>query len=62
VADPCGQGPFAFRRFVFQGVERGFELRSASKTLGNEGALIFVEKEGPPVRVNGPRVGEAIAE
>jgi hypothetical protein len=60
VTDPCGEGPFAFRRFVFEGVDRGFELRSGSKTLGNEGALIFVEKEGAPFRVNGPFVGEAI--
>lgn len=60
VADPCGEGPFGFRRFVFQGVDRGFELRSASKALGNEGAFIFVEKVGPPFRVNGPFVGQAI--
>ena len=59
VTDPCGDGPFAFRRFVIEGVDRGFELRSASKTLGNEGALIFVEKEGPAFRVNGPFVGDA---
>jgi hypothetical protein len=60
VADPCGQGPFAFRRFVFEGVDRGFELRSANKVLGNEGAFIFVEKEGAAFRLNGPHVGEAI--
>lgn len=60
VIDPCGEGPFAFRRFVFEGVDRGFELKSASKILGNEGALLFIEKEGAAVRVNGPYVGEAI--
>jgi hypothetical protein len=60
ISDPCGEGPFAFQRFVFQGVDRGFELRSANKTLGNEGVLIFVEKEGPAFRVNGPFVGQAI--
>ena len=29
VMDPFGNGPFAFQRFVFEGVDRGFELKSA---------------------------------
>ena len=29
VTDPCGTGPFVSRRFVFEGVDRGFQLRSA---------------------------------
>ena len=29
VNDPYGQGPFAFQRFVFEGVDRGFQLKSA---------------------------------
>ena len=28
VMDPLGNGPFAFQRFVFEGVDRGFELKS----------------------------------
>jgi hypothetical protein len=28
VADPCGRGAFAMRRFIFGGEDRGFELRS----------------------------------
>jgi hypothetical protein len=61
VADPCGQGPFAFRRFVFEGVDRGFELRSAFNDGDHPTVLIFVEKEGPPFLVDGPRAGQALA-
>jgi len=53
VSDPCGNGPFAFRRFVFQGVDRGFELRSAYNLGRNQAVLIFVEKEGPAFQVDG---------
>jgi hypothetical protein len=60
VNDPCGPGPFAFRRFVFEGVDRGFELKSAYDMNGNKAVYIFVEKEGPPFRVDGPHVGEAL--
>jgi hypothetical protein len=59
VTDPCGQGPFALRRFVFKGVDRGFQLTSA---IDNPVAksVIFVEKDGDPFRVDGPHVGEAV--
>jgi hypothetical protein len=60
VADPCGHGPFVFRRFVFQGVDRGFQLTSALDAGGFQQSLIFVEKEGDPFRVDGPHVGQAI--
>ena len=52
VIDPCGQGPFAFQRFVFEGVDRGFELKSAYEGRGFPEVMIFVEKEGTPFRVN----------
>jgi hypothetical protein len=59
--DPCGNGPFAFQRFVFEGVDRGFELKSAYTGLGYSCALIFVEKEGPPFNVSGSKhIGEAV--
>ena len=58
VNDPCGQGPFAFRRFVFEGVDRGFELRSTYHSDGYPEVLIFVEKEGPAFRVDGPKAGQ----
>jgi hypothetical protein len=60
VADPCGQGPFVLRRFVFQGVDRGFQLTSALDAGGFKQSLIFVEKDGDPFQVDGPHVGQAI--
>jgi hypothetical protein len=59
VTDPCGQGPFVLRRFMFQGVDRGFELTSALEATDSN-SLIFVEKAGDPFRVGGPFVGQAI--
>jgi hypothetical protein len=53
VTDPFGSGPLALRRFVFEGVDRGFELKSAYKGRDSNEALIFVEKAGPPFRVDG---------
>jgi hypothetical protein len=58
VTDPCGQGPFAFRRFILQGVDRGFELKSAYSPDSFPWVLIFVEKEGPPFFVDGPYAGQ----
>jgi hypothetical protein len=60
VMDPCGNGPFAFQRFVFEEVDRGFELKSAYAGLGYPCALIFVEKEGTPFYIEGPHIGQAV--
>jgi hypothetical protein len=62
VMDPLGKGPFAFQRFVFEGVDRGFELTSAYAGLGYPCALIFVEKEGTPFYIDGSpqRIGKAV--
>jgi hypothetical protein len=57
--DPWGQGPFELQRFVFQGVDRGFELKSACRVNGWQEMMIFVEKVGPPFYVNGKLVGQA---
>jgi len=61
VKDPFGNGPFEFQRFVFQGVDRGFELKSAYAGRGYPEAMIFVEKAGPPFYVTGgpQRLGQA---
>ena len=59
VADPFGSGPFGFRRFVFQNVDRGFELRSQYAEDYAE-VLIFAEKAGAPFVVSGPRAGKPI--
>ncbi|MGA2864681.1 MAG: hypothetical protein ABSF95_09355 [Verrucomicrobiota bacterium] len=61
VNDPAATGPFAFRRFVFDGVDRGFELRSAYEGGGFPEILIFVEKTGPSFLVDGPHAGQARA-
>jgi hypothetical protein len=61
VSDPCGQGPFGFRRFMFEGVDRGFELKSGYDMDGDKCVLIFVEKDGPLFYVSGPHVGEALS-
>ena len=60
VTDPCGQAPFAFERFVFEGVDRGFELKSAYAGRGFQEALVFVEKDGPPFHVNGKDAGQPL--
>jgi hypothetical protein len=59
VANPCGQGPFGFRRFIFDGVDRGFELNASYSAMGFPMALIFVEKDGPPFLVYGKNAGKA---
>jgi hypothetical protein len=60
VADPCGQGPFAVRRFIFRGEDRGFELRSTYDGRGHEEVLIFVEKDGTPFVVEGKNAGQRV--
>jgi hypothetical protein len=60
VMDPFGNGPFDFQRFNFEGVDRGFELKSAYTGLGFPCALIFVEKEGTPFYIDGPHIGQVV--
>ncbi|MHB8520290.1 MAG: hypothetical protein ACYDH9_05980 [Limisphaerales bacterium] len=60
VTDPCGQGPFAFRRFAFEGVDRGFQLKSTYAGRGFPEVLIFVEKDGPPFQVNFKNAGQSV--
>lgn len=59
VTDPWGPGPFELQRFVFQGVDRGFELKSACRVNRWQEVRIFVEKEGPPFYVGGRIAGQA---
>jgi hypothetical protein len=58
VPDPLTQQPFEFRRFVLNGVDRGFELRSKAPIYEWPSALIFVEKDGPAFNLDGPSVGK----
>jgi len=63
VADPCGNGPFSFQRFVLNGVDRGFELKSQLiLSKGIPESYIFVETDGPPFNVTGVKVGRAVPE
>ena len=61
VTDPCGEGPFAFQRFIFEGTDRGFQLKSAFEGSGFPEILIFVEKQGTPFFLDGPYAGQARA-
>jgi hypothetical protein len=62
VTDPCGQGPFTYQRFVFDGVDRGFEFSSPYAGAGYQAVLIFVETDGPPFVVDAKRAGEAVSQ
>jgi hypothetical protein len=61
VADPCGNGPFAVRRFIFEGEDRGFELRSTYNGRGHDEVLIFVERNGTPFMTDGKNAGKRVA-
>ncbi len=60
VVDPFGAGPFTFARFVFEGVDRGFELKSAFSGRGFEERIIFLESDGPPFSLSGPDAGKPL--
>ena len=61
VMDPFGNGPFEFHRFVFEGVDRGFELKSAYAGRGFPEMMVFVEQDGPAFYVNGRNAGQAVS-
>ena len=60
VRDPATGEPFQFERFVFEGADRGFRLRSSFRARDFDEILIFVEKPGPVFQVMGKRAGEKI--
>jgi len=60
IADPFGNGPFTLRRFVLDGVDRGFELESKLNCGEHVEKLILIEKPGPAVRVDGKDAGQKI--
>ena len=60
VVDPCGDGPFGIQRFIFEGADRGFQLKSAYAGRGFPETFIFVEKEGTPFCVNGQKAWQAV--
>ena len=60
VQDPLDEGPFAHSRAMIQGVDRGLRLSSAYAGRGQPETMIFVEKNGPPFRVDGLVAGQLI--
>jgi hypothetical protein len=60
VIDPAGVGPFEMLRFTFNGVDRGFELKSVYEGRGFPEVMIFVESDGPPFNVHGKNAGKAV--
>src|SRR5208337_435087 len=58
VTDPAGHAPFGFQRFLFQGADRGFQLKSVYEGSGFVETLVFVEKPGPDFLIGGPNVGK----
>ena len=58
VNDPCGQGPFSYQRFILDGIDRGFSLRSSFEGSGFREMMIFIEKPGRPFLLDGPHAGE----
>jgi hypothetical protein len=60
VMDPCSGEPFEFERFAFEGVDRGFKLKSKFRSRDFDEVLIFVEKPGPLFRTTGKLAGEKV--
>ncbi|MGO8700027.1 MAG: hypothetical protein ACLQVY_20240 [Limisphaerales bacterium] len=59
VNNPVGEGPFGFKRVLFDGVDRGFELDASYAGLGYPEVIDFVETDGPPFEVFGKKAGKA---
>ncbi len=60
VMDPLCQEPFQFSRFEFEGVDRGFVLRSKMTSRDWTESLIFIEKDGPAFYLDGQNTGKKV--
>ena len=60
VFDPFGTGPFVYSRFILDGVDHGFKLKSELKVPDFDEVLIFAEKPGPAFYIDGPKAGEEV--
>jgi hypothetical protein len=60
VLDPCTGAPFDLERFIFEGADRGFKLKSKYRGRDFDEVLIFVEKPGPLFRTTGKHAGERV--
>ena len=61
VPDPLFNEAFQFRRFEFEGTDRGFELGSKMRYMNDWNAsLIFIEKDGPAFYLDGKNAGKPV--
>ena len=60
VLDPCTSVPFDFERFIFEGVDRGFKLKSKYRGRDFDEVLIFVETNGALFRTTAMHAGEKV--
>jgi hypothetical protein len=60
VPDPLFNEPFQFRRFQFEGADRGFELRSRLNVGEVPISMIFLEQDGPAFYLDGPNAGKKV--
>jgi hypothetical protein len=58
--DPFGNGPFEYSRFLLDGVDRGFKLKSQVRSPDFPEVLIFAEKPGTAFLVDGPKAGQKV--
>ena len=58
--DPFGSGLFEYSRFVLDGVDCGFKLKSEVRNPDFPEMLIFAEKPGPAFHVDGPYAGQKL--
>lgn len=59
VQDPLVGGAFEFSRVQFEGVDRGFKLRSKEQFRDFDEVMIFLEKPGKHFRLDGKNAGTA---
>lgn len=57
VQDPLIGGPFEFSRVKFEGVDRGFRLKSKERFRDFDEVMIFLEKPGKHFRLDGKNAG-----
>ncbi|MDB6052575.1 MAG: hypothetical protein JWN25_98 [Verrucomicrobiales bacterium] len=60
IANPNGTGPFLSTRFLLDGSDRGFKLKSNLPFKQIEPAIIFTEKTGPGFMVMGAKIGQKV--
>lgn len=60
VPDPFGTGPFEYSRFVLEGVDRGFKLKSQLSMPDFDEVQIFAETPGPAFYIDGPKAGQKV--